>query len=901
MPLRPLKWVENGRPRARPISAVEWDRHRHYITQLHDDGKTRKEISWIMAREFDFKPSAHQYTSQFEKWNLKRYNTAIEPAQAATGGITTNTEQTPENSGLDDSSPDVSGLRPVHDRHRHVTNLISRPDAIQDKPASASNLPLSQQTPTQHNSFWDSSLLAAILDEPIPVFDSDPPAVLTPAIASASLSAGRALETAGQQCFVLEAETFSLIEKQAPKISPQVSGSRLINPSGMKLSDMSQDPHPDAKEISDTSGNGSSTADNPFSSTSDASSIVTVAGPSNAPRPNFSFSRVYDSNENPFSLRIEVDKISTPGLRDTGPNDSMHNLSESMSMLSIDEYSINPLITSQTGLYEIEQELPNDDVSDWRSIETRSLSPMQTDRISALVLSSENLNTPELLRERFSSRELRNVRRLIGKHKISDGDVRALLRSADFLRVSLLFEDALDMYLLAYLFLADTDSFLFNDVLLLQAITGCVESTRTFSGVRLVKQILGQASASYGSASFLKASGFPLPYLLGHIAMLENNNDLAARYFREAVQELGKFGFCDSAAVTSVLVHQLTTKLETLNARHDPNFGRLNADLDWLNIAIWELRNVDSPSTLPAAVKMLLTWCMSTMDDERLDATIEDVFLLSEEAFAVDRDGTSNSLHATLIICAHFWIMWGYENFPGSRSDISIQPSTELISQELEADLLAVFATVARMIMEQLNDTVPAVEDKPGESNLVTHMRNNALRLSNLEPVELEKSFIKTYFFVNTKVPNFGEGLHPRRYIRSIATQNMPEAIRRSKIGPSWMVGSKHRSNASIASTSTRCGAAPLQLLHRPSTPHSLRSSLSGFATMRALRDTVKRKASMRSGGSETSYIPSKAMRQRSMDSFRRLMGPSLTSVNRMSLDLANRLSLDEGDRISLR
>jgi hypothetical protein len=104
---------------------------------------------------------------------------------------------------------------------------------------------------------------------------------------------------------------------------------------------------------------------------------------------------------------------------------------------------------------------------------------MQTDRVSALVLSSENLNTPELLRERFSSRELRNVRRLIEKHKISDEDVRALLQSADFLRVSLLFEDALDMYLLAYLFLADTDSFIFNDVLLLQAITGCVESTRT--------------------------------------------------------------------------------------------------------------------------------------------------------------------------------------------------------------------------------------------------------------------------------------------------------------------------------------------------------------------------------------------------------------------------------------
>jgi hypothetical protein len=901
MPPRPLKWVENGRRRAQPISAVEWDRHRHHITQLHDDGKTRKEISWIMAREFGFKPSAHQYTSQFEKWNLKRYNTAREPAQASTSSITANTEQTPENSGPGGSSPDVSGLGPVYDGPRLVTDLISQPDAIQNQPAPTSNLPFSQQTPTQDNSFWDSNLLAAILDEPIPTFDSDPPAVFTPAIASALPFAGQALETAGQKDFVLDAEDFSLMGKQTPKISPQVSESDLINPFGMKLSDTSQDPHPDAEEIYDTSGNGSNTADNPLSSTSDASSIVTVAGPSNAPRPNISFSRVYDSHENPFSLRIEVDRISTTGLRDAKANGSMRNLSESMSMLSIDGYGINPSITSQTWLRETERELPNDNISDWRSIETSSISPMQTDRMSALMLSSENLNTPELLHERFSSRELRNVRRLIDKHKVSDEDIRALLQSADFLRVSLLFEDALDMYLLVYLFLADTDSFLFNDVLLLQAITGCVESTRTLSGVRLVKQILGQASASYGSTSFLKASGFPLPYLLGHIAMLENNNDLAARYFRQAVQELGKCGFRDSAAVTSVLVHQLVTKLETLNARQDPNFGRLNADLDWLNMAIWELRNADSPSTLPAAIKTLLTWCMSTMDDERLDATIEDCFLLSEEAFAVDRDGTSNSLHATLILCAHFWIMWGYENSPGSQSDVSIQPSIELISQELEVDFLAMFAAVARMIMEQLNDALPAIEDKSGESNFISHMRNNALRLSNLEPVELEKSFIKTYFFVNTKAPNFGEGLHPRRYIRAIATQNVPEAILRSKIGPSWIVGSKRRSNASIKSTSTGYGAAPLQLLYRPSTPHSLRSSLSGFTTMRALRDTVKRKASMQSGRSDTSYIPSKAMKQRSVDSFRRLMGPSLTSVNRMSLDLANRLSLDEGDQISTR
>jgi hypothetical protein len=867
---------------------MEWDRYRHYITQLHDDGKTRKEISSIMAREFGFKPSAHQYTSQFEKWNLKRYNTAREPAQASTSSITANTEQRLENSGLDASSPDVSRLGSAHDGPHLVPDLTSQPNTIPNEPTPTSNLAFSLPTPTQHTSFWDPNLFTAILDEPIPVFDSGPPAVVTPAVASASPFAGQTLETAGQEDLVLGAEDFSLIGKQTPRISPQMSGSNLINLPSMKLSGTSQGPHPDPNEIYDSLENGSNMEDNSFISTSDASSIVTVAGPSNAPRLNISFSRVYDSHENPFSLRIEVGRTPTTELGDAQVNGFMHNISESMSMLSIDEYGMNPSITSQTRLHMVERELPNDDISDWRSIETRSLSPMQIDRMSTLMLSSENLTTPELLRERFSSRELRNVRRLTEKQKISSEDIRALLQSADFLRVSLLFEDALDMYLLAYLFLVDTDSFLFDDALLLQAITGCVESTRTISGVRLVKQILAQASTNYDSASFLKASGFPLSYLLGHIAMLENNNDSAARYFRQAVRELGEFGFHDSAAVTSVLVHQLATKLETLNARQDPNFGRLNADLDWLNIAIWELRGADSPSTLPAAVKMLLTWCMSTMDDERLDATIEDCFLLSQEAFAVDRDGTSNSLHATLIMCVHFWTVWGYENFLGSQSDVSIQPSIELISQELEVDFLAVFAAVARMIMEQLNDALPAIEDKPGESNLITHMRNNALRLSNLEPVELEKSFIKTYFFVNTKAPNFGEGLHPRRYIRAIATQNVPEAILRSKIGPSWMVGSKHRSNGSIASNSTGCVAAPLQLLYRPSTPHSLRSSLSGFATFRALRDAVKRKASMQSERSDTSYIPSKAMKHRSMDSFRRLMGPSLTSVNRMSLDEGN-------------
>ena len=890
MSFRPLKWVDNAPPRAQPVSTADWNRHRDHITQLHYDGKTRKEISQIMARDFDFKPSAHQYTSQFEKWNLRRYNTAKESTQPLAS-----------ESGADVPPTQEATNQPeLHSNTHDFDALFHRQDVT-------SNLQVHEAVLGCQNPFSDPHEPETILDRQVPIANAKNSTIMTPATASASQFADPTREAPGDGDLQFEAEELPTAGNETPRVSPQATGGSLSEPTDMDISYGHLESHSETMVVSGGSGacTRSNHTANPFDSASETSSIRTVAGPSNAPRPNIPFNRVYNSHENPFSLRIEVERFFTSGLWDARANGSIGNLSESMSMLSVDERGISPSITSQTGLRQVERERIMDEASDWMSFETRSLSPMQTDRMSALVVSSENVNTPELLRERYSSRQLRNIRRLLAKHKISDEDIKAVLQSADFLRVSLLFEDALDMYLLVYLFLADADYPFFDHFLLLQAITGCVESTRTISGVKLVKDILLRASGDYSSSSFLEATGYPLPYLFGHIAMLENKNDSAVRHFRQAVQELGTFRFRDSAAVTSVLVHQLVTKLETLNARRDPNFGRFNSDLDWLNIANWELRNTDSPSTLPAAVKALLTWCISTMDDERLDATIEDCFLLSEEAFAVDKDGTNNSLHATLIMCAHFWTMWGCENLPGSQSNVSlqVQPSIELISQELEVDLLAIFAAVARMIMEQLTDALPVIEDTPGESNLVTHMRNNTLRLANLEPVDLEKSFIKTYFFVNTKAPNFGEGLHPRRYIRAIAVQSMPEAILRGRVGPSWMVDTPSRSNVSITSTSTRCGAAPLQLLYRPSTMHSSpRSSLSGLATMRALRDALKRRASMRSGRSDTSYIPSKAMRQKSIDSFRRLMGPSLTSVNvhhSGSSAAANRPSMDVADGIN--
>ena len=638
MSFRPLKWVDNAPPRAQAISTAEWNRHRDHITQLHHDGMTRKEISHIMVRDFDFKPSAHQYTSQFEKWNLRRYNTAKDSTQAP----------------LDNSAADLSQTREVT-KHEGLDLNMHDFDATADRQQIASNSHVSEEIFGGQNPFSDPYELETILDQPTAMRTAGTSAILMPALVSASPLPVQTPENLGDGGYPLKVDHLPATGNETPRVSPQATGGSLPEPRNMEISDGNLDSRSDAMVVSTGSDAASDDAANPFNSTSETSSIMTVAGPSNAPRPSIPFSRAYNSHENPFSLRIEVERFFTSGLWDARANESIGNLSESMSMLSVDERGISPSITSRTRLRQVERELPLDEASDWRSFETRSLSPMETDRMSALVLSSENVNTPELLRERYSSRQLRNVRRLLEKHKISDEDIKAVLQSADFLRVSLLFEDALDIYLLVYLFLADADYPFFDHFLLLQAITGCVESTRTISGVKLVKDILLRTSANYSSASFLEATGFPLPYLFGHVAMLENNNDSAVRYFRQAVQELGTFRFRDSAAVTSVLVHQLVTKLETLNARLDPNFGRFNSDLDWLNIANWELRNEESPSTLPAAVKALLTWCISTMDDERLDATIEDCFLLSEEAFAVDKDGTSNSLHATLIMCAHFW------------------------------------------------------------------------------------------------------------------------------------------------------------------------------------------------------------------------------------------------------
>ncbi|KAF7505372.1 hypothetical protein GJ744_000993 [Endocarpon pusillum] len=901
MSFRPLKWVANAPTRAPPISTAEWDRYRDHITRMHNEGKTRKEISEVMAQDFDFKPSAHQYTSQFEKWGLKRYNTrkgSVQPKVEHQPVDIPQMEGTTNEEDLDLTFPIFEASS---DSRKPAMGSFPHPEAVQDLHDITSNLDISGEVSGAQNPFLDLIESGNILDQGVPMFDARPPTSWSPALASNPMLRDPPRQSAGENDIVLEAEDLPAIGNGTPQVSPRASGESPHEPTGMEMSGIILDAQPDAMVISRGSDADSNIGINPFGPGSESSSIVTVAGPS---RPNIPFCRVYNSQQNPFNLKIEVERLFASDTWHAGANDSIGSLSENMSMLSIDARPDNSPITSRTKLVQSDKEIPDDDVSDWRSIETRSLSPIQADYTSGLVLSTENVNKLELLRGRYSSRQLRNARRLLSKGKISNEDIKLVLQSADFLRVSLLFEDALDMYLLVYLFLADADSPLFDQFLLLQTIIGCVESTRTISGVRLVKDMLLHASANYTNASFVEATGFPLPYLFGHIAMLENNNDLAVRYFRQAVQELGRFGFRDSAAVTSVLVHQLVTKLETLNARLDPNFGRFNSDLDWLNIAHWELRNEESPSTLPAAVKALLTWCISTIDDERLDATIEDCFLLSEEAFSIDRDGSGNTLHVTLIMCAHFWTMWGCENFTGSQSDISlhVKPSIELINQELEVDLLVIFAAVARMIMEQVNDTLPAVEDEPGESNLVTHIRNNALRLSTLDPVKLEKSFIKTYFFVNTNAPNFGEGLHPRKYIRAIALQGMPEAIVRSRIGPSWMVDSPSRSNASIKSTSTRFGAAPLQLLYRSTLHSSPRSSLSGLATMRALRDALKRRVSVRSGRSETSYIPSKAMRQSSIDSFRRLMGPSLTSVNihnTGSSGQGSRPSMEEENQIS--
>src|SRR2546423_502217 len=145
MSSRELKWVANAPARAHPIPTAEWVRHRDHITQLHHDGKTRKEISQIMARDFGFKPSAHQYTSQFEKWNLKRYNTAKDPMQLHATTLATCVSQT---EGME-KHEDLDSEEPVPEMilHNHPLRMMGKPSPSQLTPSYQTQIMLLIKTP----------------------------------------------------------------------------------------------------------------------------------------------------------------------------------------------------------------------------------------------------------------------------------------------------------------------------------------------------------------------------------------------------------------------------------------------------------------------------------------------------------------------------------------------------------------------------------------------------------------------------------------------------------------------------------------------------------------------------------------------------------------------------------
>jgi hypothetical protein len=203
MSFRPLKWVGNATLMAQPISTVEWNRHRDHITELHRDGKTRKEIGEIMARDFDFKPSAHQYTSQFEKWNLRRYNTAKD-----------STPPRANNSAAD--VPQTSGTTNQEEVDLNTREL----DAIPDRQGFTSKLHGSEEGLGRQHPFSDPYKSEAILDQPVPMFSAGTSIIMTPTTTRDLPLGGQTRETPGVGGRLLEAEDLQATGDETPRVSP---------------------------------------------------------------------------------------------------------------------------------------------------------------------------------------------------------------------------------------------------------------------------------------------------------------------------------------------------------------------------------------------------------------------------------------------------------------------------------------------------------------------------------------------------------------------------------------------------------------------------------------------------------------------------------------------------------
>ncbi|KAE8447351.1 hypothetical protein EG329_010909 [Mollisiaceae sp. DMI_Dod_QoI] len=69
---QPLRWARPPVPRAKPVPPEKWEEHETELRELYDKMKL-DDLVVAMKIRHSFTPSRRQYISQFEKWNVRKY------------------------------------------------------------------------------------------------------------------------------------------------------------------------------------------------------------------------------------------------------------------------------------------------------------------------------------------------------------------------------------------------------------------------------------------------------------------------------------------------------------------------------------------------------------------------------------------------------------------------------------------------------------------------------------------------------------------------------------------------------------------------------------------------------------------------------------------------------------
>ncbi|KAK3356845.1 hypothetical protein B0T25DRAFT_630057 [Lasiosphaeria hispida] len=104
MPWQQLKWqTEPAAPRAEPVSASDWERHRNTICGLYQS-RTLDEVIKFMQENHGFSPSRKQYVLQLDKWNARKYKRSHPSSLPDEFGLAAVQQTSNQESGIPGSS-----------------------------------------------------------------------------------------------------------------------------------------------------------------------------------------------------------------------------------------------------------------------------------------------------------------------------------------------------------------------------------------------------------------------------------------------------------------------------------------------------------------------------------------------------------------------------------------------------------------------------------------------------------------------------------------------------------------------------------------------------------------------------------------------------------------------------